>query len=86
MSDEERPHHPLAGATGRFPDGKARPNDQGELRVALSIDRAKNLVVFDFGKEVAWLSLPPDAARALAVLLFKNAAKLDGKITEVILK
>src|SRR5262245_16925457 len=27
------------GPTGRFPDGKCRPDDRGELRVALWIDR-----------------------------------------------
>jgi len=76
-------HHPLAGATGRFPDGKQNADDEGELRVAIAIDRPNNVVRMDFGKPVAWLSIGPHDARQLALLLLRHAGDLDGKITEV---
>jgi hypothetical protein len=60
------------GATGRFPEGVSRrPGDQGELGIAVSKPDADGNVYIDFGKEVAWLSLPReqviDMARRLAV-------------------
>lgn len=64
------------GATGRFPQGKIHPSDEGELRAA--VGTVKGQVVIDFGKSVSWLSLPPDAARELAVLLIRRACKIDG--------
>lgn len=76
-------HHPLAGPTGRFPQGKQNANDQGELRVAIGIDLPNNVVRMDFGKPVAWLSIGPDEARQLALLLLRHAGNLDGKITSV---
>jgi|HubBroStandDraft_2_1064218.scaffolds.fasta_scaffold24305_6 hypothetical protein len=81
MSD--KPHHPLAGATGRFPQGKQNADDQGELRVAARADRAANLVILDFGKPVAWLSVGPDGARQIALTLLRLASQLDGQILTV---
>lgn len=76
-------HHPLAGPTGRFPEGKQNAEDEGELRVAIATDVPNNVVRMDFGKPVKWLSIGPDAARQLALLLLRKAGDLDGKITEV---
>jgi hypothetical protein len=78
MSDEPK-HHPLAGATGRFPQGKTTPDDQGELSVVCRADKARGLVVLDFGKPVAWLSAPPDQIREIAIQLLRQAAKIDGQ-------
>jgi hypothetical protein len=65
------------GATGRFPEGKLRADDEGELRAA--IGTMKGQVVIDFGKPVSWLSLPPEQAKALALVLLKKAAVASGK-------
>lgn len=65
------------GATGRFPEGKIREDDEGELRAAIGVNNGQ--VVIDFGKSVAWLSLPPDAARNLALTLAKQVSRIDGK-------
>jgi hypothetical protein len=81
----DKPHHPLAGPTGRFPQGKQSSDDEGELRVAMAVDRAANLVRLDFGKPVAWLSVGPDDARHLALELLKAASKLDGRMIAVTL-
>lgn len=51
--------------------------------MAVSINRGQNLIVFDLGKPVAWLSLGPDAARQFALLILRKAGELDGKITTV---
>ena len=79
MSD----HHPLAGATGRFPRGKQNAEDEGELRVVCTADREAGLVRLDFGKPVAWLSASPDEIRQIALQLLRKASEIDGKILEV---
>jgi len=68
---------PKLGATGRFPEGKLIPSDKGELRCAIGTRNGQ--VVMDFGEEpITWLSLPPKAARALAVVLLHKADAIDG--------
>lgn len=52
------------GATGEFPEGKIRPSDEGELRMAIGIE--KNNVIIDFGTLVQWLGLPKQKAYELA--------------------
>lgn len=75
--------HPLAGPTGKFPRGKTGPGDEGELRVAVTADRARNLVILDFGKSVSWLSASPDEIRQIALQLLRSAGQVDGKILTV---
>lgn len=55
-SSNNRLNHPLGlGATGKFPRGKARPGDEGELRAAVAVRGAT--VMIDFGKPIAWLAM-----------------------------
>jgi hypothetical protein len=65
------------GATGRYPFGHSRPDDEGELRAALAVDRAQGVIRIEFGKPVAWLALPSGYARELARLLVEKADELD---------
>ena len=58
------------GATGKFPQGKIDPDDEGELRVAIT--REGDNVILNFGKPVAWLALPKDQVRGLISLLMKH--------------
>lgn len=67
------------GATGEFPKGKINEDDQGELRVALGINKEHKRIIVDFGKEVAWLGMGADEARALAAGLIDVANKLDAE-------
>lgn len=60
------------GATGRFPDGKIHPGDEGELRFGVVKDGHGN-VHLNFGKDVSWLSMPPATAIQLARALLKHA-------------
>jgi hypothetical protein len=73
---------PPAGPTGQFPRGKLRPDDRGELCSHVRVERGS--VVIEFGTQVSWLSLPPDAARAFASILvtYADAAERDTPSTE----
>lgn len=61
------------GATGRFPQGKAMPGDEGEL--ALRVGSAVGKVFIDFGKPVAWVGMTAEEARSFANLILKKAAE-----------
>lgn len=62
---------PKLGATGQFPEGKECPEDEGEIRFGIAHDQDN--VIINFGKLVAWLAMPPDHARQLAMLLLEHA-------------
>jgi len=59
------------GPTGRYPDDKLNPSDEGELRV--KIDLVDGRVVIVFGKPVNWVGLLPHQAEDLAVALLTKA-------------
>jgi hypothetical protein len=64
------------GPTGEFPHGKLSDDDEGEINVAISRHVAPDgsqMVRFDFGKPVAWLSLPREQALALAAVIIQQA-------------
>lgn len=61
------------GATGEFPYGKSRPDDEGELRAAIAADRRTETVFIDFGKPISWLSMRPEHAEKLAQTLMAKA-------------
>ena len=62
------------GATGRFPQGKINPSDEGELVFKIGVT-ADGLVRIEFGKPVAWLAMSAREARELAQIILKNAYK-----------
>lgn len=59
------------GATGRYPRGKIHESDEGEIQIGVTAMRGT--VVIAFGKEIAWLGLPPQQARELAAEIVKRA-------------
>lgn len=64
------------GPTGDFPHGKLSEDDEGGINVALSRHLAPDgtpMVRIDFGKPVAWLSLPRDQAIEFALTMMKHA-------------
>lgn len=69
------------GATGKFPEGKLTPSDEGELQFVIAID--SDLIVLAFGKPVAWLAMGADKARELARSLTKFADELEDTRDEV---
>lgn len=70
----------MFGATGRFPEGKIDPSDEGELSFGIGADKKHKVVVLVFGKEVKWLGIPPDIARQMAEKLIEKANELEVKI------
>ena len=72
---------PRPGPTGDYPHGKLNPDDEGGINVALSRQTAPDgtpMVQLDFGKPVAWLSLPREQAIAFALLILKHATGARG--------
>jgi len=65
------------GATGEFPDGELGPGDEGELSFGITADQGN--VILIFGKQVEWLGMPPDVARALAEKLIEKADEIDSR-------
>jgi hypothetical protein len=67
---------PKPGPTGDYPHGKLYPDDEGGINVAIGHHTAPDgtrMVRFDFGKPVAWLSLPREQAVAFASGILKHA-------------
>jgi len=62
------------GATDRFTDGALTPDDEGELRFAVTAQGGK--VILAFGKSIEWIGLTPRIARQLADALNKYASKV----------
>jgi hypothetical protein len=61
------------GATGQLaPEGKLDPTDEGGLGVAVSATADGGEVRFDFGKPVAWLTLPRDRVMDLCLVLLQK--------------
>jgi len=52
--------------------------EEGELRFSVFPDTERGIVCVHFGEPVDWIGLPPELARGLAVLLLREAHKLDG--------
>jgi hypothetical protein len=71
---DERP-----GATGKYPEGKLDKSDEGELTIGIDVDIHGN-VRLEFGKPVAWLAMPPDAAISFGKLIINTAAKVKANL------
>jgi hypothetical protein len=63
------------GATGKFPDGKIKEDDEGELR--FGVTTSKDLVILDFGVKVKWIGMDPKLAKQLGELLIKKARSIE---------
>lgn len=63
------------GATGKFPEGKLDPTDEGEAVIAISATEG-GMIRIDFGKRVAWVAFSAKQAIELAGLLVKHARRV----------
>lgn len=64
----------VEGRAGReYPGGRIGPDDEGSLACAIAADKAHGRVRLDFGKLIAWFSVTPEEAVALAELLIAKA-------------
>ena len=68
------------GATGKFPDGKLCPEDEGEL--ALKVSCGAGIVKIDFGKKVRWIALPPADAANFAMMIVAHAQQASAALEE----
>lgn len=64
------------GATGKFPRGKALPDDEGELRIGYAI-QDDTLLVF-FGKPITWFGLDATALGGFIAALQGKLAEMKG--------
>ena len=67
------------GPTGRFPDGKIRKDDNGEIEIRIGTDAKKEIVILDFGAQVSWLGFKPEQAVGLASGIIQKARELLDK-------
>lgn len=65
MSEENKP-----GATGQFPKGKLNDEDEGELKLGVTVH--DNTLIIHFGTPVTWLGLPKEDAQAFIEALQKH--------------
>lgn len=70
---EQLKREPSFGATGKFPEGKLTPSDEGELQFGITNNNGQ--VIVNFGKPVAWLGMQPQQAVALADALMRHATE-----------
>lgn len=64
------------GATGKFPEGRLNPHDEGELKIAVGHDKAKGKVIIQFGKEISWIAMNATQAINLGRGIVKHGKKL----------
>ena len=77
MHEAMREVPPIAGATGKHPNGRITAKDEGEVRMVVASH--DGVIVLDFGKPVAWIGFTSKEARGLAELLLKHADQVDGR-------
>ena len=73
MKAETRAQGIPLGETGRFTHGALTPDDEGELRYAVTASGGK--VIVAFGTLVEWIGMTPRMARQLADALNKWASE-----------
>jgi len=45
----------ILGETGKFPDGKLNENDEGEIRLGMTVK--DGVLIINFGKPIEWIGL-----------------------------
>jgi len=63
------------GATGVFPDGKLREEDEGEIRFGVYHDPETGMVIINFGKSVVWLGMTAAQAIDFAQSIMSRAER-----------
>lgn len=61
------------GATGEYPDGMIRQDDEGALRFAVSDADSRGNIHIDFGTPVSWIAMPKEQAMQFGLMLLKKA-------------
>lgn len=68
------------GPTGLFPKGKIRPDDEGEIAVAIGHKNGK--VFINYGAAITWVAFDPHEAEDFAkmIQLYATLAKNENDI------
>ena len=66
------------GASGKFPEGKLVPHDEGEITLAVGTRDGK--VVMEFGQPTAWVGYTPQQAVQIAESLLKHARAISDEV------
>ena len=64
------------GSTHRHPQGALTEDDEGEIRIGVTVADGK--VVLAFGKHVDWIGFGAEQARSIAETLLNRAQECDG--------
>lgn len=62
------------GATGKFPDGKLNNDDQGEIKIGVTVTDER--VVIAFGKPVDWVGFTREQAIQIGQTLIERARQV----------
>ncbi len=65
------------GPTKDFPRGKISADDEGGLNIGVGADKAKGVVVIQFGGPVAWLAMDAETASRIAGAILAKVKELE---------
>lgn len=65
----------VLGPTGQFPNGKIRPDDEGQVRVAVTVEN--NRIMIRFGASLTWLGLDAATADEMIRVLTERRKELN---------
>ena len=66
---------PDLGATGKYPEGKLREDDEGEIALGIAVHKGK--IIMDFGGDMGWVGFTPEQSRQIASILQKRAKEAE---------
>ena len=66
----------MIGPTRKYPRGMLDETDEGELHLALTVDRSNGIIRLDFGTDLSWIGLPKAQAETLANALLAACKRL----------
>ena len=66
---------PDLGATGKYPEGKLREDDEGEIAIGITVYEGK--VILDLGDDMGWVGFTPEQAHRIASILQKRAGEAE---------
>lgn len=58
--------------------GRIGPEDDGDLAMAVAVDRPHKVIILRFGKPVEWIGLNVEHAEAVVNMLTEKIAELKG--------
>ena len=65
----------MIGPTGKFPEGRLRDDDKGELNIGFA--HVDGQIIISFTTPVTWIGCGPDDARAIANELLRLADEAE---------